>query len=137
HIRLKAPGYRIPAQLLPKIRQEVETMLEMGIIEPSHSEWSCPIVLVPKKDGTMRFCMDFRKLNSISAFDPYPMPRVDELIDRLGCAKYLTTLDLSKGYWQVPLAADTKELTAFRTPFGFYQYTMMPFGLPGAPATFH
>ena len=142
HIRLKAPGpvrlpgYRIPAQLLPKIRQEVETMLEMGIIEPSHSEWSCPIVLVPKKDGTMRFCMDFRKLNSISAFDPYPMPRVDELIDRLGCAKYLTTLDLSKGYWQVPLAADTKELTAFRTPFGFYQYTMMPFGLQGAPATF-
>ena len=80
--------------------------------------------------------MDFRKLNSISTFDPYPMPRVDELIDRLGSAKYLTTLDLSKGYWQVPLAADTKELTAFRTPFGFFQYTMMPFGLQGAPATF-
>ena len=83
HVRLKAPGpvrlpgYRIPAQLLPKIRQEVENRLELGLIEPSHSEWSCPMMLVPKKDGSMRFCMDFKKLNSISAFDPYPMPRVD------------------------------------------------------------
>lgn len=133
---VRLPGYRIPAQLLPKIRQEIETMLEMGIIEPSHSEWSCPVVLVPKKDGSLRFCMDFRQLNAISAFDPYPMPRIDELIDRLGGAKFLTTLDLSKGYWQVPLEEGTKELTAFRTPFGFFQFTMMPFGLQGAPATF-
>ncbi|KAL2089209.1 hypothetical protein ACEWY4_016108 [Coilia grayii] len=127
---VRLPGYRIPAQLLPKI------MLGMGIIEPSHSEWSCPAVLVPKKDGSLGFCMDFRQLNAISAFDPYPMPRIDELIDRLGVAKYLTTLDLSKGYWQVPLEEATKELTAFRTPFGFFQFTMMPFGLQGAPATF-
>lgn len=111
-------------------------MLEMGIIEPSSSEWSSPVVLVPKKDGSLRFCMDFRKVNAISSFDPYPMPRIDDLIDRLGSAKYLTTLDLSKGYWQVPMSNDCKHLTAFKTPFGFYQFCYMPFGLQGAPATF-
>ncbi len=73
-------------------------MQHLGVIEPSTSEWSSPIVLVPKKDGTLRFCLDFRKLNSVSNFDPYPMPRVDELVERLGRAKYLTTLDLCKGY---------------------------------------
>lgn len=96
-IKLKCPGpvrlpcYRIPAQLLPKIKEEVDAMRSMGIIEPSTSEWSSPVVLVPKKDGSLRFCMDFRKVNSISAFDPYPMPRIDDLIDRLGSAKYLTS----------------------------------------------
>ena len=98
HVTLKEPGpirvpsYRIPAQMVPKLKKELETMKEMGIIESSHSEWSCPIVIVPKKDGTLRFCNDFRKLNNISTFDPYPMPRVDDLLDRLGCARYLTTL---------------------------------------------
>ncbi|KAL2082862.1 hypothetical protein ACEWY4_020635 [Coilia grayii] len=142
HIRLKSPGpvrlpcYRIPAQLLPKIKGEIDSMLNMGIIEPSTSEWSSPVVLVPKKDGSLRFCMDFRKLNSLSTVDPYPMPRIDDLIDRLGGAKYLTTLDLSKGYWQVPMSSESKPLTAFKTPFGFYQFCYMPFGLQGAPATF-
>ena len=111
-------------------------MRKMGIIEPSNSEWSSPVVLVPKKDGTLRFCMDFRKVNAISSVDPYPMPRIDTLIDRLGSARYLTTLDLSKGYWQVPMAEECKALTAFRTPFGFYHFCYMPFGLQGAPATF-
>ena len=142
HITLKEPGpirvpsYRIPAQMVPKLKQELDVMKEMGIIEPSQSEWSCPIVIVPKKDGSLRFCNDLRKVNAISTFDPYPMPRVDDLLDRLGAAKWLTTLDLCKGYWQVPLAEETKPLTAFRTPFGFFQYTVMPFGLKGAPATF-
>ena len=141
-IKLKSPGpvrlpcYRIPAQLLPKIREEIEGMLEMGIIEPSMSEWSSPVVLVPKKDASWRFCMDFRRVNALSTFDPYPMPRIDDLIDRLGSARYLTTLDLSKGYWQVPMSPESKPLTAFKTPFGFYQFCFMPFGLQGAPATF-
>ncbi len=91
-------------------------------------------MLVPKKDGTLRFCLDFRKLNSVSKFDPYPMPRVDELVERLGRAKYLSTLDLCKGYWQVPLDPACKEFTAFRTPFGHFQF--LPFGLHGAAATF-
>jgi len=76
-------------------------------------EWSSPIVLVPKPDGSIRFCKDFRKLNEISKFDTYPMPRVDELIERLGKSHYITNLDLTKGYWQVPLAPAAREKTAF------------------------
>lgn len=128
--------YRVPEKLLPEMKAELQMMQQFGIIEPSSSEWSSPIVLVPKKDGTLRFCLDFRKLNSISKFDPYPMPRVDELVERLGKAKYLSTLDLCKGYWQVPLKPECKEFTAFRTPFGHFHFCVLPFGLHGAPATF-
>ncbi|XP_074840491.1 protein associated with UVRAG as autophagy enhancer [Carettochelys insculpta] len=95
-----------------------------------------PIVLVPKPDGTTHFCNDFRRLSHISQFDAYLIPRIDELVDRLGTARYLTTLDLTKGYWQIPLAEDAKEKTAFATPEGLFQYTGLSFGLHGAPATF-
>ncbi|XP_076864257.1 uncharacterized protein LOC143516498 [Brachyhypopomus gauderio] len=133
---IRQTNCRVPARLMPDLKREVETMLELGVIEPSRSEWCSPVVLVPKKDGGLRFCVDFSKLNAVSAFDPYPMPRADELIERLGRAKYLTTLDLSKGYWQVPLTPAARELTAFRTPSGLYHFTVMPFGLHGAAATF-
>ena len=79
-------------------------MLGLGVIEESNSDWSSPIVLVPKPDGSWRFCNDFRRLNQITKFDTYPMPRIDELIDRLGTARYMTTLDLTKGYWQILLS---------------------------------
>ena len=82
------------------------------------------------------FCVDYRKLNSLSQSDAYPMPRIDELIDQLGQAKYVTTLDLTRGYWQVPMAENARVKTAFVTPFGLYQFCVMPFGLQGAPATF-
>ncbi|XP_075715620.1 STE20-like serine/threonine-protein kinase [Rhinoderma darwinii] len=111
-------------------------MLDLGVIEESHSQWSSPIVLIPKPDVSWRFCNDFRKLNSISKFDAYPMPRVDELIDRLGSARYITTLDLTKGYWQIPLSEDAKEKTAFAMPDGLFHYVVLPVGLHGAPATF-
>ena len=88
-------------------------MEKSGIIEPSLSEWAAPIVLVKKKDGTLRFCVDYRKLNSLSQANAYPMPRIDELIDQLGQAKYVTTLDLTRGYWQVPVAEKAREKTAF------------------------
>ena len=91
-------------------------MLQDRVVEPSTSEWAAPIVLVKKKDGTLRFCVDYRKLNAQSNVDLYPMPWVDELVDRLGSARYLTTLDLAKGYWQVPMAEDSREKTAFITP---------------------
>lgn len=84
----------------------------------------------------MRFCIDFRYLNSISQFDSYPTPRIDDLLEQLGKAKYLTTIDLCKGYWQVPLTQRSRALTAFRTPWGLFQFTVLPFGLHGAPATF-
>lgn len=118
------------------IEEDVDLMLSLGIIQPSKSEWCNPVGLVPKKDGTIGFCIDFRYLNSVSKFDSYPTPRVDDLIERLGKAKYLTTIDLCKGYWQVPLSQQSKELTVFRMPWGLFEFTVLPFGLHGAPATF-
>ena len=111
-------------------------MIERDVVEPSSSEWSSPIVIVPKKDGSLRVCMDFRKVNAISQFDAYPMPRIDDLLERIGRAHYITTLDLCKGYWQVPLDEQSKAYTAFRTPMGLFQLKVMPFGLHGAPVTF-
>ncbi|CAM4574534.1 unnamed protein product [Lepidochelys kempii] len=111
-------------------------MLELGVIEESHSHWSSPIVWVPKLDGTTRFCNDFSRLNEISKFYAYLIPRINELVDRLGNARFLTTLDLTKGYWQIPLAKDAKEKMAFSTPEDLFQYTVLPFGLHGAPTTF-
>ena len=128
--------YRIPQQLVGKLQEEVEEMLELGVIEPSNSEWCSPVVIVFKKDGSLRICIDFRKLNSISEFNAYPMPRIDDLLEKIGAAKYITTLDLCKGYWQVPLEEACRPYTAFQTPAGLFQFTVMPFGLHGAPATF-
>uniref|UniRef100_A0A9J7ZK80 ribonuclease H n=1 Tax=Cyprinus carpio carpio TaxID=630221 RepID=A0A9J7ZK80_CYPCA len=128
--------YRVPEARRHAIETEVQEMLKLGVIEPSQSPWSSPIVMVPKPDGTLRFCNDFRRLNEVSEFDGYPMPRVDELLDRLGRARFISTLDLTKGYWQVPLSKDAKPKTAFSTPSGHWQYRVLPFGLHGAPATF-
>ena len=94
------------------------------------------MVLVKKKDGTLRVCVDYRRLNVVSRADAYPMPRVDDLVDQLGGAKYISMLDLTRGYWQVPVAQHAQHKTAFATPFGLYQFRRMPFGLQGAPATF-
>lgn len=96
---VKQRSYRIPERLLGPLKEEIELMLSLGIIETSYSDWCNPIVLVPKKDGTMRFCIGFRYLNSVSKFDSYPVPCIDDLICCLGRAKYLTTIDLFKGYW--------------------------------------
>ncbi|GAA6101503.1 uncharacterized protein LOC120486734, partial [Tachysurus ichikawai] len=143
HIHLKDPKpiqqpmYRVPERLLQVMKQELELMQKLEVIESSSMcEWSNLILLVPKKDGSLGFCLDFRKLNSVSRFDPYPMQRVDELLEKFGHAKFLATLDLCKGYWQVPLSPVSKELTAFKTPFGHYQFWVLPFGLHRAPATF-
>ncbi len=128
--------YRLPQAQLTIVKQEIDRIERLKVIEPSRSEWASPIVLVPKKDGTTRFCADYRRLNRISRFDAYPMPRVDKIIDRLGGANYISKVDLTRGYWQVPLTEVSKEKTAFTTPFGLYHFNTMPFGLHGAPATF-
>lgn len=128
--------YRIPERLLTPLKKEIEMMIQLGVIEPSTSEWSSPLVIVPKKDNSLRICVDFRKLNSQSKFDAYPMPRVDELLERIGRAQFITTLDLCKGYWQVPLDPASRPYTAFKTPLGLFHFTVLPFGLHGAPATF-
>lgn len=118
------------------LRKEIDQMLAEGIIEPSSSAYSSPIVLVTKKDGSLRICVDYRKLNKSSQTDAYPMPRIDDLIDGLGNSQFISTLDLTKGYWQVPVALEDRPKTAFVTPFGLFQFRVMPFGLQGAPATF-
>ena len=111
-------------------------MLQAGLIEPSTSCWASPIVPVRKKDGSIRLCVDYRRLNSVSKHDAYPMPRIDDIIDRIGEVKYISALDLTRGYWQVPMSAADRHKTAFTTPMGLFQFTVMPFGLSGAPATF-
>ena len=128
--------YRIPHAYREAVQKELKEMTVAGVIEPSQSEWSSPIVVVKKKDGNIRLCIDYHRLNSTTPFNAYPMPWTDELIDRLGGAKYITTLDLAKGYWQVPMKEEDKAKTAFTTPNGLFQFKVMPFGLSGAPATF-
>ncbi|XP_025264171.1 uncharacterized protein LOC112637817 [Camponotus floridanus] len=119
------------------INEEVGKMLADDIIEPSHSPWSSPIVLVKKKDGKHRFCIDFRKVNDAMHKDAYPLPQIPATLDKLRGARYLSTLDLKNGYWQVPLTPDSRPITAFTVPgMGLFQFKVMPFGLHSAPATF-
>lgn len=128
--------YRLHPEKLAKVDKEIEELLRAGIIEESESPWAAPIVVVPKPDGSGRLCTDFRKLNAVTVPDPFPMPRVEALIDRVGKAKYMSKLDMTKGYWQIPLTQEARPLTGFVTPHGHYQWKFMSFGLRNAPATF-
>ena len=118
------------------MRKLLNDMLDNGIIEPNTGPWTSPIVLVRKKDGGVRFCIDFRKLNQYTQKDAQPLPRIDETLDALDVACYFSTLDIASGYWQVERHPKDKEKTACVTIFGFYQFRVMPFGLCNAPATF-
>ncbi len=130
---VNTPPYRVPHSRLPAVREEVQHMLEAGIVSPSTSAWASPLLMVKKKDGTLRPVVDYRKLNKLTRPDPFPMQRINDLIDGLSTAQYISTLDLTKGYWQVPMAEAAKEKTAFVAPMGKYQFNVMPFGLVGAP----
>ncbi len=109
-----------------EVMEELKALLETGIVEESSSAWAYPIVMVAKKDGRNRICVDYRKLNAESKFDAYPMPRIDEMLDTIGRARYLTTIDLAKGYWQVPMEPEDREKTAFTSPLGLLQFTVCP-----------
>ena len=111
-------------------------MLDNDFIEPSQSEWSSPCILVPKPDGTFRMCTDYRKVNSITKTDTFPIPRIDDCIDNIGHAKYVTKFDLLKEFWQIPMTDNAKEISAFVIPDGLFQYKVMPFGMKNSPATF-
>ena len=111
-------------------------MMRRGIIEKSASPWASPIVLVQKKDGTTRFCVDYRKLNNVSRKDAYPLPRIDDTLDTLAGSKWFSTIDLVSGYWQVEVEERDRSKIAFCTTDGLFQFRVMPFGLCNAPATF-
>jgi hypothetical protein len=114
----------------------VKEMLEAGIISKSRSPWASPVVLAPKANGKLRFCVDLRKVNEVTAKEIYPLPRIDDTLESLEGAKYFTAFDLASGYWQIPMDPTTKEKTAFVTHEGLYEFNVMPFGLVNAPATF-
>ncbi|CAF1202694.1 unnamed protein product, partial [Didymodactylos carnosus] len=135
---IKRGPYRLlnPEKKTSYVKQTAE-MFDGGICEPSFGPWGSPVTPVPKKDGTLRFCVDFRKLNEITVKDTYPIPRIDDTLDVLNGAKYFSTIDLSSGFLQVELDKESKEKTAFVTHEGIFQFNVMPFGLTNAPATFH
>ena len=106
----------------------------MRIIEPVSSTWSA-LVLMVKKDGSLRLCVDYQRLNGLSEGDAYPLPLMDKLIDQVGKAKFISPLVLTCGYWQVPVAKDSRPKTTFVAPFRLFHFNVMPFGLQGEPAT--
>ena len=111
------------------IQNTIDEMLGQDIIEPARSEWAAPVVLAPKPDGTLRFCVDYRRLNSVTIKDRYPLPRMEDCLDSLGEAQFFSTLDCNWGFWQIPLHEQDRHKTAFTTFAGPYQYKRMPFGL--------
>ena len=128
---------RIPPSQFEPLRKLLRNMEEVGAIRKSNSPWSSSIVLVKKKDGNLRFCIDLRKLNARTVKDAYALPRIEETLDYLAGSKWFSALDLKLGYWQVELDEESKPLTAFTAgPLGFYECEWMPFGATNAPATF-
>ena len=136
-----APPIRQQVRRVPQFRRQeakrlLDDMLGRGVIQPSDSPWASPVVLVPKKDGSLRFCVDYRRVNSVTRKDAYPLPRVDDTLDTLTGSKLFSTLDLLSSYWQVEVNPKDREKTAFCTPEGLFEFRVMPFGLCNAPATF-
>ena len=134
HIRSRA--YQVPQSLRETIRKEVDTMLKMGIIEKSNSPYASPVVIVKKKDGKNRFCVDYRKLNAATVIDNEPIPNMEEIIGDVGGATVFSKIDLCKGYWQIPVKEEDRAKTAFVTPDGQYEFKVLPFGMVNAPALF-
>ncbi|KAG1960383.1 interleukin-1 receptor accessory protein-like 1-A [Pimephales promelas] len=126
----------LPPMMYQEMRTLLADMLEKKVIQPSSSPWAAPIVMVRKKDGSWRFCVDYRKLNSLTYKDAFPLPRIEETLTSLTQASWFTTLDLASGYWQVGVDPRDRPKTAFTTPLGLYEFQRMPFGLCNAPATF-
>lgn len=128
--------YRVNFEKMKRMKDELNYMIENDIIQPSCSDWSSPCVLVPKDDGSSRYCTDYRKLNAITIPDNFPLPRIEDCIDQISSAKVISKIDLLKGFWQVPLTERARKLSAFVTPDGQWEYKVLPFGMRNATCTF-
>ena len=135
-IPIKQSPYRLNPQKRHRMKEAVQYLLENGLAEPCFSPWASPCLLALKEDGSDRLCTDFRKVNQVTVTDSFPLPRLDDLIDSVGNAKFVTKIDLQKGYYQVLLTPKASEISAFVTPDGLYKYLRMPFGMKNAPGTF-
>ncbi|UYV69417.1 K02A2.6-like, partial [Cordylochernes scorpioides] len=136
HQPIKHRPYRVSPTERQAIQTEVDKMLDAGIIRHSESPWSSPVILVKKKDGNWRFCVDYRRLNKVTKKDVYPLPRIDDTLDSLKGAKFYSSMDLRSGYWEIEVDEADREKTAFITPDGLYEFLVMPFGLCNVPAIF-
>ena len=130
------PTFRLSEKELVELKKQLEELVKAGFIRPSKSPFGAPILFVKKKDGTMRMCVDYRALNNITIKNSYPLPRVDELFDRLQGARYFSKIDLRSGYHQIRIAEGDVAKTAFRTRYGHFEFMVLPFGLTNAPGTF-
>ena len=136
-VPFKQPHRRIPPSMIDEVRQHLEQLLASGVIRKSKSPWCSNVVLVRKKNGKLRMCVDYRMLNKRTVKDSYALPRIEEVFDVLHGAKVFSSLDMKSGYHQVELEEEHKERTAFTVgPLGFYEYCKMPFGLSNSPATY-
>jgi hypothetical protein len=133
---IKQHYYRTSPKHESFIKEEIERLKRQGLIVPSHSPWTSPALVVGKANGKMRLVIDYRQLNKVTKPDAYPLPKISDMLDALAHSKYFSTLDLTSGFWQVAMHAVDQEKTAFSTKFGTYEFTVMPFGLMNAPATF-
>jgi hypothetical protein len=130
------PTFRLSESELIELKKQLDELVKAGFIRPSKSPFGAPILFVKKKDGTMRMCVDYRALNNVTIKNSYPLPRVDELFDRLQGAKYFSKIDLRSGYHQIRILAEDIPKTAFRTRYGHFEFMVLPFGLTNAPGTF-
>ena len=135
-VPIRRKMYNLPFSSKEVVEKEIQVMLDLEIIEPSKSPYSSPVVLVRKKDGSCRFCIDFRGLNKITVFDAEPIPNVEDLFVRLAHSRFFTKIDLAKGYWQILVLPEDRPKTAFATHQGLFQFIRMSFGLVSAPAVF-
>ena len=133
---IKQPPRRAPIAMRGVVEEEIHKMLDNGVIRPSNSPWSSPVVLVRKKDGTVRFCVDYRLLNGRTRKDGYPLPNISETLDTLAGSSWYNVLDMASGFWQCSMSQDDRPKTAFATHKGLFEFNVMPFGLANAPATF-
>lgn len=136
HKPISVAPYRLSPLKQDALKVEISKMLQESVIEPCSSPWAAPVVMVPKKDGGIRVCVDYRQLNAVTVPDAYPLPRIDDLIHNAKPTPCMSTVDLRAGYWQISVKETDRCKTAFVTPFGMYQFKRMPFGLRNAPATF-